>query len=99
MDSEDKKFKNVLEATVYLQDQGWKIKKSSMYRHIQEGRLRPEADGAFTEKAVLRYAKYFLKRLDGAMSRRNERMQQDKAAAEEKAFRTGTTLGNASGDP
>ena len=58
-DNEEKKFKNALEATAFLQEQGWKVKKSSTYRHIQEGKLRPEADGAFTEKAVIRYAKYF----------------------------------------
>jgi hypothetical protein len=83
-DSEERKFKNALEVTAYLQEQGWKVKRSSTYRHIQEGKLRPEKDGAFVEKAALRYAKNFLKRLDGTTLRRGERIQQDRAAAEEK---------------
>jgi hypothetical protein len=91
-DNEEKKFKNALEATAFLQDQGWKVKKSSTYRHIQEGKLRPEVDGAFTEKTVLRYAKNFLNRLDGTPARRGDRAQQDRAEVEGRKLRAQSRL-------
>jgi len=91
-DRQVKKFKNALEVTAYLQGQGWKVKRSSTYRHIQEGKLRPEADGAFTEKAALRYAKYFLKRLDGSTFKQSARAQQERGEMEGRKARAQARL-------
>ena len=52
----------------YLNGRGFKIRKSTLYLHIREGRLRPGADGAFKVKDVDRYAKHFLRRLDGSQT-------------------------------
>lgn len=68
----------------YLAGQGFKIKKSALYQHVKEGRLRPEADGTFTIKDVDKYAKLFLRRLDGAQAagRSMEAMQERRLRAE-----------------
>ena len=68
----------------YLAGQGFKIKKSALYQHIKEGRLRPDADGTFEAKDVDRYAKLFLRRLDGvqAAGRSMEAMQERRLRAE-----------------
>ena len=61
----EQRFK-ALEAVKYLQGHGWKVKKSALYLHIQEGKLRADAEGFFSEKSILKYARHFLKRLDGS---------------------------------
>ena len=77
MDGE-KRFKP-LEVVQYLQGQKWKLKKSSLYLHIREGKLRADADGLFSEKAVLKYARNFLKRLDGSSARSGGAQARDEA--------------------
>ena len=71
-------FKNILEVVTFLKTQGWKIQKSSAYRHVQEGKIGPEADGTYTEKAALKYAKRFLKRHDGtSINTASQRIRHD----------------------
>jgi len=72
------------EVLTYLAGQGFKIKKSALYQHIKEGRLRPGADGAFEAKDVDKYAKLFLRRLDGeqAAGRAIEALQARRLRAE-----------------
>jgi hypothetical protein len=72
------------EVLTYLEGRGYKLKKSALYRHLSEGRLRPGAGGVFTVKDVDRYAKLFLRRLDGAAaaSRTLEAMQERRLRAE-----------------
>jgi len=55
------RFASLAHVLEYLQEQGWKIQKTSLYRHHQEGKIRPESDGSFRKKDVDRYAKTFLK--------------------------------------
>lgn len=54
------KIADVLE---YLQKAGWKVTKSSLYRHFQEGKFRPQEDGCFRKKDVDRYATTWLKEI------------------------------------
>lgn len=70
-------FKNILEVTSYLKTGGWKIQKSTAYRHAQEGKIRPEADGTFTEQTALKYARRFLRRTDGTPARGGEASRHD----------------------
>lgn len=53
-------FANPLEVTEYLQSQGWKVKKSTVYDHIKKGKLRPEENGLFQKKTIDKYASTFL---------------------------------------
>jgi len=54
-------FKNVKEVAQFLNSEGWKVAQSTVYKHRTEGLIRPDADGNFTRKAVLKYARLYLK--------------------------------------
>lgn len=56
-------FQNVLAVVDYLSMRGWRIKKSAVYAHVKQGKLRPEADGSFRARAVEKYARSFLKKI------------------------------------
>ena len=59
----DKKteFNNALEISAYLESEGWKVSKSTVYKHIREAKLRPDIEKKrYSLKAVLRYARAFL---------------------------------------
>lgn len=45
----------------HLKEAGWKVTKTSLYRHQSQGKLLPSQDGSYTKNAVERYAKTFLK--------------------------------------
>ena len=49
-------FENKKAVLTFLKGENWKISQRTLYRHIKEGRLRPNKDGKFDKKAVLRYA-------------------------------------------
>lgn len=59
-------FKNILEVVSFLKGQEWKISKSTIYRHRDEGRLRPAKDGSYSVKAVEKYVRDFLQKKDGS---------------------------------
>ncbi len=73
---------NTLAVADYLRDQGWKVKKSAVYKHKKEGKLRCEADGTYRIDEVDRYAQTYLKRADGSASEKLEKLQQEKLHAE-----------------
>ena len=58
-------FDNTSSVLSYLQDCGWKIKKSAFYKHLKDVKLKPGPDGKYQSKDVDRYARIFLKRRDG----------------------------------
>lgn len=79
------KLKNLLEVVEYLKGAGWKVSKSAMYRHRDQGKIGPQDDGGFLVADVERYARDWLKRLDGSGGRKStvEPIEQrDKKAAE-----------------
>lgn len=57
-------FKNLLEVLEYLQAAGWKIGKSALYNHRDEGKIKAEADGSFTRKRADAYARSWLQPLN-----------------------------------
>jgi len=76
---------NLLAVVKYLRERGWKISKSPAYRHKEDGKIRPQTDGAFLISDVEKYAKHFLKRNDGSTggpSRKAVAAQSEKQAAE-----------------
>jgi hypothetical protein len=58
-------FPNIAAVLEWLQHEGWKISKSSLYLHAREGRLRIKKDGKYHFRDVIKYARLNLKRLDG----------------------------------
>ena len=62
MDEPDITFSNIFTVLNYLQDDGWKISRSGLYKHQKEGKIRPEPDGIYCLKNVRKYAKTWLKR-------------------------------------
>jgi hypothetical protein len=73
---------NILAVVEYLTAAGWRIKRSTAYKHHEEGKLRPEKDGNYAIAKVNKYAKIFLKKLDGAAADKLDRFQVDRAQAE-----------------
>lgn len=68
-DHTEETFKNLFAVHRYLVKQGVKICKSTLYVHFAEGKIQPRRDGLYTEGIVTRYAKNYLKRIDGTKLR------------------------------
>jgi hypothetical protein len=57
----EEKMATIAEVLVYLMKDGWKVTKSSLYRHQKEGKLLPRPDGAYQLKDIEKYARTWLK--------------------------------------
>lgn len=76
-------FKNAFMVASWLKETGWAIGKSRVYGHIKEGKLRPDLpDGAFSRKAVERYAATHLTMARSRMKLKDEDIQRRKLMAE-----------------
>lgn len=64
--ADEKRFKNVVEIQEYLNAEGWKVKKSTIYNHIKAHRLWPDIYPHFSQFQVDRYAVRWLKKTDGS---------------------------------
>lgn len=73
---------NILAVVDHLSAQGWKVRKSAVYNHKKEGKIRPQSDGTFRISDVDRYAETYLKRKDGSESGKLEKLQQERLIAE-----------------
>ena len=51
----------IADALAYLQKSGWKVTKTSLYRHQKEGKFLPDPDGSYQQKNIDKYAKAWLK--------------------------------------
>ena len=54
-------FKNVQAVKKYLENEGWQVSQSGLYKHRKEGKLTPASDGTYRRKDVDRYARTWLK--------------------------------------
>lgn len=50
-------FKDLQTVLAFLKSQGYRISRSTIYRHHEDGRIREVKEGGYPLKAVLRYAK------------------------------------------
>ncbi len=74
---------NVLAVVDYLTTAGFKAGNSTVYLHVKAKKLKPDPDGTFNVKSVLRYARKHLKRKDGsAAAPEADQLQDAKAKAE-----------------
>lgn len=56
-------FDNLAAVLQYLQQSGFKIKKSNLYQHRKDGKIVPDNDGTFSRRAVDKYSRAFLKQI------------------------------------
>lgn len=78
-------FGAIADVLEYLKRSGWKITKSSLYRHHQEGRFLAR-EGAFRRQDIDRYAKTWLKKSATGKRQRDgiDELQRKKAEGEVK---------------
>jgi hypothetical protein len=77
-------FSTIADVLVYLQDNGWKVTQSSLYRHAKEGKLLPGGDGSYRIKDVEKYAKTWLKQQSTGkkVSQKSDELMRRKAELE-----------------
>jgi len=79
---DEKSLANILAVVDHLSAQGWKARKSNVYNHRKDGKIRPQPDGSFRIADVERYAETYLKRKDGSESGKLDKLQERKLNAE-----------------
>ena len=75
-------FDSLLKVLAYLKADGWKVSKSTLYNHRRQGRIKPDSDGHYPLKSVLRYANAHLPRQTTLKRLADEELQRRKAEAE-----------------
>lgn len=84
MEKADQTYPNALSAWEFLVAQGWKISRGRFYQHRDEKKVRPSREGKYIQKDLIKYAKRYLKKMDGSgvSSEETEQLQQAKIDAE-----------------
>lgn len=75
-------IRGVAAALEYLHSQGWTVSRASFYGHQKAGKIRPDARGEYTARALDRYAKTFLAKRSTAPSVDLEELERGKLEAE-----------------
>lgn len=84
-DSGEQVFASIIDVVNHLDQQGWKISKSTAYGHWKkESKIKARTKGGFTLSAVLEYARLHLQRKDGSTGEKesDDSLQQQKITAE-----------------
>jgi len=86
-DEELLSFRSQESVLEYLKNAGWKVSKSNLNRHCKEKLLRPSEDGTYSQRAVDRYAKTWLKlaATGQKVNERLDRLQEERLEKELKA--------------
>jgi len=58
----ERPFPTIADILDYLKEDGWRVTKTSLYRHQKEGKFLPQRDGSYARKDIDKYAKSWLKR-------------------------------------
>jgi phage terminase Nu1 subunit (DNA packaging protein) len=90
----DEQLQNLLVVVDWLKSHGWKVSKSKVYADAKNGRIPSTSDGAYTVKAVEKYAGNYL-RQKGSFSRRDESLStiaEQKAEADKELTQTKAAL-------
>jgi hypothetical protein len=86
-------FENLLKALDYLQTQGYRIKKSSLYNHKNAGLLKPNPAGSYDSVELDRYAAANLTRIKGSGSAPDDPAQQRLEKFQEEKIRLAVETG------
>jgi len=70
-------FKNLLEVSEWLDREGWKVARSTLYAHAKDGRLRPDEHGTFSAGAVEKYAIQWLHKKSDSEKVKAEKLAED----------------------
>ena len=82
-DAGQKNTMNLRTGRQFLLNLGWQISQTQIYKHRELGKLRAQSNGEYAEADLLRYARKYLKRTDGApMGREDDNLIQEKTLAE-----------------
>jgi len=60
-ESSEKPLPTIADVLEYLKVEGWKVTKTSLYRHQKEGKFIPQPDGAYARRDIDRYARTWLR--------------------------------------
>ena len=75
-------FKNLREVSDYLRKEGWQVSQSTVYKHGNDGKIRPDVGTAYSYNAVKRYASRYLIRAETKLKINDEELQRKKTIAE-----------------
>ncbi len=81
-DTGEESYTGIDEVLTWLQGDGWKISRSTLYEHRDQGKLRANQDGMYPVSRVQEYAHRHLRKLDGTSGSEVEDLQQRKTEAE-----------------
>jgi hypothetical protein len=65
-DQPQEELKNPISILSYLRDHQYKISRAGVYRAVSQGKIRPKKTGHFSPKDVDKFARMYLKKLDGS---------------------------------
>jgi hypothetical protein len=60
-DDAERPFPSIADVLDYLRQDGWRVTKTSLYRHQKEGKFLPQRDGSYARKDIDKYARVWLK--------------------------------------
>lgn len=74
----------IADVLTYLKEAGWKVTKTSLYRHHKEGKIAPRADGTYGQKETDKYARTWLKQQSTGkrLSEKTDELQRKKLEQE-----------------
>ena len=78
--TDELRIENIAAVLEYLKTAGWKVTRTSLYRHRSEGRFLPQNDGAYRQKDIDKYARTWLKQQSTGkrVSIKSDEMQRQK---------------------
>ncbi len=88
----EREFESLVEVVDYLDEEGWKISKSTIYEHQKKGMIRPDNGKKYTLKAVVAYAKAYLVLKKTRQKKKDEDLQRQKTLAEIERIQEKTKL-------
>ena len=71
----------------FLQDNGWNLEKTQFYQHVKQGKLVRNAQGLYTRRAVLKYAKDWVPRAETGKKDRDDQDDLQRIKLEEEIER------------
>lgn len=71
----------------FLQDNGWNLEKTQFYQHVKQGKLVRNAQGLYTRRAVLKYAKDWVPRAETGKKDRDDQDDLQRTKLEEEIER------------
>ncbi len=82
--TDEMRIENIAAILDYLKAAGWKVTRTSLYRHRSEGKILPEKCGQFSQKDVDKYAKNWLKQQSTGkrVSTKTDELQREKLELE-----------------